>query len=78
MASSRSRKGADSSRGGRQAKSKKSKVPVAEVEIIEDEGGGLGIDDGIPIITSILLLAAFMMVDYCLGQHYGTGMFFIK
>ena len=79
MASSRSRssgagrKKAD--QGGRQAKSRKA-APVAEVEVVE-ETGGLTIDDGIPIITGILLIVAFVLVDYVLGHHYGEGMFFI-
>lgn len=59
---------------GRQAKSRKA-APVAEVEVVE-ESGGLTIDDGIPIITGIILIVAFVLVDYVLGAHYGEGMFF--
>ena len=76
MARSRSRKGAGAKSGGRQAKSRKAApAPVADVEVVEEEGG-MGIDDGIPIITGVLLLVAFVLVDYVLGNHYGEGMFF--
>jgi len=77
MASSRSRSrgGASSSRPSK-AKSRKSAAPAAaEVEVVE-EAGGLTIDDGIPILTTILLLVAFVLVDYVLGTDYGAGMFF--
>ena len=72
--SSGGRKKADDK--GRQAKSRKKVAPVAEVEVVE-ESGGLTIDDGIPIITGVLLIVAFVLVDYVLGHHYGEGMFFI-
>lgn len=78
MARSRTRSGGGGRKaagGGRQAKSRKAAAPVAEVEVVEEEGG-MGIDDGIPIITGVLLLVAFIMVDYVLGTDYGTGMFF--
>lgn len=74
MARSRSRSGG----GGRQqpkAKSRKSAAPAAEVEVVE-ESGGLSIDDGIPIVTTLLLITAFVLVDYVLGTQYGAGMFF--
>ncbi|MAE27654.1 MAG: hypothetical protein QF724_01940 [Planctomycetota bacterium] len=70
--SSRSDKGA----GARQARSKSTRSkPAAEVEVVE-EGGGMGIDDGIAIITTIVLLVAVLLVDYELGTNYGEGMFF--
>ena len=72
--SSGGRKKADDAKG-RQAKSRKKAAPVAEVEVVE-ESGGLTIDDGIPIITGILLIVAFVLVDYVLGSHYGEGLFF--
>jgi hypothetical protein len=79
MARSRSRSSGDGGKG-RQAKpravsSRKGAAPVAEVEVVE-ESGGLTIDDGIPIITTVLLVAAFLLVDYALGAQYGEGMFF--
>jgi len=79
MARSRSRSG-----GGRKggadsrapkAKSRKAAAPAAEVEVVE-ESSGMTIDDGIPIITTLLLLVAILMTDYVLGTHYGEGLFF--
>lgn len=77
MASSRSRSGAAKKpAGGRQAKSKKKAAPIAdEVEVVE-ESGGMGIDDAIPIVTGVLLIASFLLVDYVLGTDYGKGLFF--
>ena len=85
MARSRSRssagKGAPrAAKGGakRAAKSKKAAAPaVAEVEGGEEEKG-MGIDDGVVLMTTVLLVVAFVMVDYVLGSHYGgkgTGIF---
>jgi len=45
------------------------------VEVVEEAGGGLNIDAGIAIITTVLLLAAILFVDRHLG-HYGGGVFF--
>ncbi len=79
MARSRSRSGGGGAKGGgksRAAKSRKGAAPaVADVEVVE-ESGGLTIDDGIPIMTTVLLIAAFLLVDYALGVQYGEGMFF--
>jgi hypothetical protein len=76
MARSRSRsagKGGDA-RASRSSKSKKP-AAVAEVEVVE-ESAGLTIDDGIPMITTLLLVAAILVTDYVLGTHYGEGLFF--
>ena len=48
---------------------------VDEIEIVEEEGG-MGVDDGIVIITTIMLLVGFLMLDYHRGKHYGEGMMF--
>jgi hypothetical protein len=75
MARSRSRNAGGGSRQSK-AKSRKSSAPAAaEVEVVE-ESGGLTIDDGIPIITTVLLVVAFFLVDYVLGTQYDSGMFF--
>ena len=37
---------------------------------------GLGLADGICIVTTLVLLAAILMTDYLLGKHYGSGFFF--
>ena len=67
-----------SKRGGKPAKSRRSKkteAVVEEVEVVE-EGRRLGIDDGMVIITFILIVTAFLLTDYLLGADYGQGMFF--
>ena len=74
MARSRSR----SKRGSKPAKSRRStktEEVVEEVEVVE-EGRRLGIDDGMVIITFILIVTAFFLTDYLLGADYGQGMFF--
>jgi hypothetical protein len=57
----------------------RSKMPAAteaaEVEVVE-EGRGLGLGDGMAIVTTLMLLVAIVMVDYLLGKHYGKGLFF--
>jgi len=58
----------------REAKSKK-KPAVAEVEVIEEQKG-LGIDDGVVILTTILFLVAFVLTDFKLGSEYQQGLFF--
>lgn len=40
------------------------------------EGGGLGFTDALILGTTVLLLAAFVMMDKVLGVHFNTGMFF--
>jgi len=51
------------------------RAAVATVEIVEEEKG-LGIDDGIIVLTTIVLLAAFLMLDFHRGKNYGEGMLF--
>ena len=67
-------KGGRATGGGRQTKSKKAAVQVAEVEVVE-EGGGSGIDAGVAVMTFILLLVAILFVDAHLAR-YDAGMFF--
>ncbi len=54
----------------------KSKKPAAtaEVEVIE-EAAGEGIDTGIVVMTSLILVAAFLFVDKLRGM-FDEGMFF--
>jgi len=54
---------------------KSAPAPVAEVEVVEEKKG-MGIDDGIPLMTAVLLLTAFLLVDYLRGSHFDEGMFF--
>ena len=68
-----------SSRGGRrsssrQTSSKATAAKPAEVEVVE-ESGGMGLDAGIAILTTMVLLVAFLFVDALRGA-YGEGMFF--
>ena len=74
MARSRSKK-----KGGKSAKksrkSKKADVSVDEVEVVE-ESKSLGIDDGMVIVTTLVLIAAFVFTDYLLGIDYAKGWFF--
>lgn len=78
MARSRKKAAPDRSSAGRGAKatSRKKAAPAAvEVEVVE-ESRGLGIDDGIAILTGVLLLGAFLMTDHFRGVKYGDGMLF--
>jgi hypothetical protein len=77
MARSRSR-GKSGGGGGRNAQAKSRKeAPAKEaaVEVVE-EGGGLGIDDGIVIVTAILFLAACLLLDKEMAGNYGSGWIF--
>ena len=68
MARSRSR----SKRGSKPAKSRRSK----KTEEVVEEGRRLGIDDGMVIITFLLIVTAFFVTDYLLGADYAQGLFF--
>lgn len=63
------------SSGGRASGRTASKKPSrASVEVVEEEAG-LGIAEGVILATSVVLLAAFLMLDKARGG-YGEGMFF--
>jgi hypothetical protein len=75
MASSRSRTPAPA-RSARSSSSKASGgTRKAQVEVVEENDGG-GLDAGIAIITAILLVTGFFLLDFQLGKHYGDGQFF--
>ena len=62
-------------RAERTARTKSKKAaPAQEVEVVEEEAG-LGMEDGIIILTAIVLLVAFFFVDYSRGA-YQEGLFF--
>ncbi len=67
-----------SARGGRgqpaRAAAKSKKAASAEVEAVED-APGLGIDNGIAILTSVVLLGALVLIDMIQGKN-GDGIFF--
>ena len=77
MATSRSRTQAKRpARASRsKATSRKATPRKAQVEVVEEADGG-GFDAGIAIITTILLVAAFIFLDKQLGQDYGEGFLF--
>lgn len=69
MASSRNRstsKRASSSKAG----SRKAKVEVVE------EAGDESFGTGIAILTTVMLIVAFFVLDMELGEHYGKGALF--
>ncbi len=70
MARSKGRSG-----GGRSSNRRSAQPEAVEVEVVEEEGG-MGIDDGIIIMTTLLLLAAVLFMDYARGHFYGEGMLF--
>ncbi len=51
----------------------KSRRP-SEVEVVE-ESAGIGLDAGLAIATTLVLLASIVFVDMLLGK-FGSGMFF--
>ena len=58
------------------APAKKKREPVIDdIEVVE-EVGGMGIDDGIVFMSTILLIVALLMVDYDRGKNYGEGVLF--
>jgi len=67
-----------SARGGRgqpaRAAAKSKKAASAEVEVAED-APGMGIDAGIAILTSVVLIGALVLVDMIQGKN-GDGIFF--
>jgi len=72
MAKSRSR--ASSSRGASARSTSRKEAAPAAVEIVEEEPG-MGINEGIILTTTIVLIVAWLFVDFHYGR-YGGGMFF--
>jgi len=62
-----------SSRSSTRATSRKS-TASAEVEVVE-EAGGAGIDLGIIVITSLVLVTGLLMLDMIFSKMDGSGMF---
>ena len=65
------------SRGGSVSKARKEKkaAPAAEVEVVE-EGKGMGMEDGMVIVTTVVLITTILMVDYHMASYFQDGMFF--
>ena len=53
---------------------KPSAPAAAEIEVVEEEAGE-GVETGILVITSLMLVAAILFIDKLLGMS-GDGMFF--
>jgi hypothetical protein len=49
-------------------------VRKTEVEVVEKPG--MGWETGVAILTGVLILVACLIVDFGLGRHYGSGLFF--
>ncbi|MBK8178262.1 MAG: hypothetical protein IPK67_05080 [Planctomycetes bacterium] len=50
-------------------------APAAEVEVVEEKKG-MSWEDGVAVITTVVILVAVLCVDYDLGHKFGAGMFF--
>ncbi len=46
----------------------------ARTVVVEDKS--LGLAEGISIVTTLILVAAILMIDAYLGKRYGRGIFF--
>jgi len=57
------------------SQSRKSTAAASDIEVVEEEGG-MGIEDGIVLMTAIVLVVAIILVAMNLGQNFGEGMFF--
>ncbi len=65
------------SRGATRSKSRKAAKAEADTEVeVVEEGPGLSMEDGIVIVTTVILFFACMLVDYWIGSDYGRGMLF--
>ena len=74
----RARKQAANSRGATRSQSRKAPAPaaaVAEVEVVEEEGG-LGLEDGIIVATTLALVVAIVLIESHLVGVYGAGVIF--
>jgi hypothetical protein len=63
-----------SAAGERSTRSTSRKSKAAAVEIVEEESG-MSMPEAVIIVTTLVLLAAFVMLDKARGS-YGEGMFF--
>ena len=60
-------------RSSRPTKARSKKPASADVEVVEEEDDG-DIESGIAIVTTIVLIVAFFMIDKMRGM-YGEGLF---
>lgn len=52
-----------------QPRARKANDSAPAVEVVEVEGGGMGIDDGIVLTTTLLLAGAVALVYLALGTY---------
>lgn len=69
MAAKRKKKAAKPAKGGKPAKQKKEKEP-------KEIKPGPPVESVMILVTGLLLLTAYVMMDYVKGKNYGEGMFF--
>lgn len=74
MARSKGRSGGGRRSGGG-ARTEAAQPVADEIEVVEEDGG-MGIDDGIAFVTTVLLLGAFLCIDYARGAYHGSGLLF--
>jgi hypothetical protein len=53
-----------------------SRITTTDDAPAEEKEGGLGYADAVVLVTTVLLLAAFVLTDYLIGKQFGKGMFF--
>lgn len=75
MAARRSERAAPAAPKGREARAT-SRMAEGGDDAPAAPKAGMGLGDAMGIVSFLLLLAAIVLVDMMLGQHYGTGMFF--
>lgn len=51
---------------------------AADAPVVVDDAKGMTFNDGLVIVTTLLLLTAIVLTDYLLGKHFGSGLFFKK
>jgi hypothetical protein len=60
----------------RTARTTRTNEPADDAAPVVVTEGGLGLADGMIFVSTILLVVAILMLDYHMGKHLGTGMFF--
>ena len=56
-------------RQGRQGRGRKADPVVAEAKVVEEVGGGMSLDDGIILATTVALAFAVILVMLVNGAH---------
>lgn len=77
MARSRSRAAAATPARSSTSKATTRRAPAA-AQVVEEGPGSGALDTSIAVLTAVILVAAFLFIDYERGSHYGEGAFFAK